>query len=76
MFDKIHFYRQPEIIDNERKIRGHNLKLRRQLISNTQRYNFFTNRVVNDWNKLEKEAINAVTVNHFKNIIEKSFFKY
>ena len=72
-FDKIHFYRQPEIIDNERKIRGHNLKLRRQLISNTQRYNFFTNRVVNDWNKLEKEPINAVTVNHFKNIIDKSF---
>ena len=72
-FDKIHFHRQPDIIDNERKTRGHNLKLRRQLISNTQRYNFFTNRVVNDWNKLEKEAINAVTVNHFKNIIDKSF---
>jgi hypothetical protein len=49
------------------------MKLRRQLTSNTQRYNFFTNRVVNDWNKLEKEAINAVTVNQFKNIIDKSF---
>jgi hypothetical protein len=67
-FDKINFYRQPEIIDNERKTRGHNMKLRRQLTSNLKRYNFFRNRVVNDWNNLEQIAIDAVTVNQFKNI--------
>ena len=28
-YDKINFHRQPEIIDNERKTRGHNMKLMR-----------------------------------------------
>ena len=33
------------------------MKLRRQLTSNMKRYNFLTNRVVNDWNDLEQEVI-------------------
>jgi hypothetical protein len=72
-FDKINFFSQPEIIVNERKTRGHNMKLRRQLTSNLKRYNFFTNRVVKDWNNLEQKAIDAVSVNPFKNTIDKSF---
>jgi hypothetical protein len=49
------------------------MKLRRQLTSNLKRYNFFTNRVVKDWNNLEQKAIDAVSVNQFKNTIDKSF---
>ena len=36
-----------------------------------KRYNFLTNRVVNDWNDLEQEAIDSVTVNQFINKIDK-----
>ena len=72
-YDIINFYRPPEIIDNERKTRGHNLKLRRQLTTNMKRFNFFTNRVVNDWNDLEQDAIDTSSVNQFKNKIDKNF---
>ena len=44
----IKIFRQP---DNDRKTRGDNIKLRRQLL--------FTNIVVNDGNKLEQEAIHS-----------------
>ena len=72
-YDIINFYRPPEIMDNERKTRGHNLKIRKQLTTNMKRYNFFTNRVVNDWNDLEQDAIDSSTVNQFKNKIDKNF---
>ena len=62
-------------MDNERKTRGHNLKMTKQLTTNMKRYNFFTNRVVNDWNDLEQDAIRLSTVNQLKNKIDK-VFKY
>ena len=62
-------------MDNERKTRGHNLKMTKQLTTNMKRYNFFTNRVVNDWNDLEQDAIRLSTVNQLKNKIDK-IFKY
>ena len=60
-------------MDNERKTRGHNLKMTKQLTTNMKRYNFFTNRVVNDWNDLEQDAIHSSTVNQLKNKIDKIF---
>ena len=38
-----------------------------------KRFNFFTNRVVNDWNDLEQDAIDTSSVNQFKNKIDKNF---
>jgi hypothetical protein len=47
--------------------RMNSLKLERELIKNCeQRYNFFNNRVVNDWNNLKEDVVNAPTVNSFK----------
>ena len=60
-------------MDNERKTRGNNLKMTKQLTTNMKRYNFFTNRVVNDWNDLEQDAIHSSTVNQLKNKIDKIF---
>ena len=60
-------------MDNERKTRGNNLKMTKQLTTNMKRYNFFTNRVVNDWNDLEQDAIHSSTVNQLNNKIDKIF---
>ena len=62
-------------MDNERKTRGHNLKMTKQLTTNMKRYNFFTNRVVNDWNDVEQDAIHSSTANQLKKKIDK-IFKY
>merc|ERR1712240_359395 len=44
---------------------------------NTDRFKyFFTNRVVNPWNNLPKEIVNASNVNTFKNHIASIFQKY
>ena len=51
------------------------MRIRRQLTSNIKRHNILTNRVANDWNKLGQEPIDAISVNHFKNKIDKTFKK-
>ena len=48
-------------------LRGHYLRLERQRVKNCQeRFNFFTNRIVNVWNKLPLDAVKAESVNSFK----------
>jgi hypothetical protein len=52
--------------------RRHEFVLERQLVKNCdQRFHFFTNRVANTWNKLEKDTINSKNVNDFKNKLDK-----
>ena len=50
---------------------NHNKRLHRSLDKKTCRYNFITNRVVNDWNSLSQEAIDSANKNIFKNRIDK-----
>ena len=48
-------------------LRGHNLKLRRELVKNCYpQYNFLTNRVINDWNSLPEVVVKAKILNIFK----------
>ena len=57
----------------ENQTRGHNLKIfKQQARLNTRKY-FFSQRIVNDWNKLPKEAIKAKNIVNFKTIINKKF---
>ena len=49
--------------DNQ-KLRGHNFKIMKQ------RAMFFTNRIVNRWNKLPSEIVNAKSINNFKNLFD------
>ncbi|XP_065640570.1 uncharacterized protein LOC136073129 [Hydra vulgaris] len=72
-YDIINFYTKPEMLDNGYKTRGHNTKLRRQYIGNIKQHKFFTNRLVNDWNNLEQEAIDAVSINQFKKKLDEHF---
>ena len=58
------------------KTRGHKFKLEKPALTNTQSFlKFFTNRVINAWNDLPSEAVNASTINAFKNSIDIFFAK-
>jgi len=46
-------------------LRGHSLKLFKPRCSTTTRQNFFSLRVINEWNKLPQE-VDAPTINAFK----------
>lgn len=47
-------------------------KLRREIVKNcNQRHNFFINRIVNNWNNLPDDVIDAMDVNDFKNRLDK-----
>jgi len=51
---------------------GHRRLLVREVVKNCNtRHNFFTNRVVNPWNSLPDEIVEAKSVNSFKNKLDK-----
>ena len=55
--------------DNQ-KLRGHNFKIIKQRANKSKYANFFTNRIVNRWNKLPSEIVNAKSINNFKNLFD------
>ena len=73
LFKIIHEYEEVNlcnlsVIDSS-TTRGHNYKLQKTHMSSRQSQNRFTNRVVNAWNSLPYEAVNAKSVNSFKSEI-------
>ena len=58
---------------NTSNTRTHNFKLLKSRVNTTQFLNFFTNRVINPWNKLPREIVNVGCVNSFKNHVDKYF---
>ena len=46
--------------------RGHNYKLTKINTNSSKFSNFFTNRVINIWNNLPNDIVNASSVNHTK----------
>ena len=56
---------------NNPSLRGHNFKISKQSTNKTKYANFFTNRVVNVWNKLPSYIVNAKSINEFKNSFDK-----
>jgi ribonuclease P/MRP protein subunit RPP40 len=58
--------------DPASRVRGCAHRLEQNLVTNCAiRANFFTNRVINDWNELPKEAVEARSLNSFKNKLDK-----
>ena len=55
--------------DNQR-LRGHNYKIIKQRVNKSKFANFFTNRVVNRWNKLPHSVVNAKSIDNFKNLFD------
>ena len=59
-------------VDSDHFTRGNSLKLRRELVKNcSPRFNFLTNRVVDNWNALSDEIVRAKNINCFKAKLDK-----
>ena len=58
-----------EVNDDDR-LRGHHLKLKKRRSNGVLRSKFFSNRVVTHWNKLPCDVVSARTTNAFKNRID------
>ena len=64
--DKQQFF---PLADNNYGLRGHSLKIRKD--SNLDiRKHFFSQRVVNAWNKLPQHVVDAPSINSFKNRLD------
>ena len=51
--------------------RGHSFKLIKVRCTRDSRKHFFSNRVINRWNQLDQEAVDATSINAFKNKLDK-----
>ena len=52
------------------RTRGHNKKLKMRCATHRPRPEFFSYRVVQHWNALPQDVVNADTVNAFKNWLD------
>ena len=57
-------------VDNNSITRGHNFKLKKPSFKTKIRQHFFNNHVVNNWNSLPSDAVNATSTNSFKNKLD------
>ena len=55
---------------SNQETRGHQYKLMKKKATKLTSINAFSNRVINDWNKLPGEIVAAVTTNGFKNKLD------
>ena len=60
---------------NKSNTRSHEYKLLKPRVNSTQFSSFFTNRIINYWNNLPRETVNAGSVNSFKNSIDKQLWE-
>ena len=58
-------------LDEDTTRRGHNFKLKKRYSRTALRSNFFTFRVVDSWNGLPSEVVNAPSLNSFKSRLDK-----
>ena len=56
--------------------RSHDFKLVKGRVNGNKFQHFFTNRIINVWNRLPNEVVNAKTINSFKNLIDKTLNEY
>jgi len=60
-----------ELADATSRLRGYSLKLFNLRCRTTIRQNFFSSRIVNEWNKLPLEVVDAPSINAFKNRLDR-----
>ena len=58
-------------LDNKGITRGHQWKLRKKRCNTDLRHHFFSERVINMWNNLDKHVVSATSINCFKNRLQK-----
>lgn len=54
---------------------GHRPKIYKQYAKKLLRINTFSNRIVNDWNELPSEVVEADSINSFKNRLDKHWIE-
>ena len=59
------------IDDNKKGPRGHNLKLIKARCTGDVARHFFSNRVINRWNLLDQEVVDAPSINSFNTKLTK-----
>jgi len=64
------------VMANNSITRGHNLKLFRQTCRSRIRHDYFSQRIVEFWNGLPSDVVNASTVNSFKGRLDKHWEEY
>ena len=60
-----------ELADVTSGLRGHSLKLFEPRCHTTVRQNFFSLRIVDEWNKLPQDVVEAPSTNTFKNRLDR-----
>ena len=63
-------------LDEDKTRRGHSHKLKKTASKKEVRHNYFSLRVVNNWNSLPEYIVNAPSLNAFKNRIDKYWSDY
>jgi hypothetical protein len=58
-------------LSENNRTRGNSLKLEKKQCNSNIRRSFFSQRIVNEWNKLPEEVVAAESVNTFKNRLDK-----
>jgi len=53
--------------------RGHTMKLFKYHTNSRSRSNFYSNRVINDWNSLPQSTVDSPSVNVFKTLLDRHF---
>ncbi|KAK7106602.1 hypothetical protein V1264_017836 [Littorina saxatilis] len=56
--------------------RGHQFKLKKKQCRTALRQSFFTNRIIDTWNSLDKNVVEAPTMNSFKNRLDNALKDY
>ena len=63
----------PFVLNSDTNTRGHTFKLKKQYSRTCTRQHFFSNRILDTWNALDNDTVNAATMNSFKNRIDQIF---
>ena len=74
VFQTLHLNSSPDLMAmftvNTDSLRGHDKKLKKVGHTNKNtRLNFFSKRVINNWNNLPQEVVNASSINNFKSLL-------
>jgi ribonuclease P/MRP protein subunit RPP40 len=69
--EKIDFNQFFKLATNDHYLGGHSKKIEKTRSRLDVRKNFFSQRIVNDWNKLPQHVVDAPNVNTFKNLIDR-----
>ena len=55
---------------SENRLRGHNFKITKVQTNKQQFANYFSNRIINNWNDLPSNIVNAESINQFKKLFD------